>query len=1688
MKLVTRPRAALATVFALAASALVIAPIASAAPAVPTADILNADYSTGAPTDLAQGLAVKTWGAPSYANDSTLGQTVASFNGSSDAYAYTFSQQWSKLTTGLTYGCVFKWNGTSIPTTGQSAICSDAQSGGADMQIDSGQLAFSVNVGGTYIYAHAPIGVGTWYDAVATWNGSTINLYVNGQLAQSVAASGALHAPVSDGQNFVVGGDADSGNGIQTPSPVSVASAQVWSSALTAAQAQARAQQLGLFAPSAPVPAADILDADYTSGSAADTAQGLALTAAGGPAIDADPQLGSSVASFNGSSQAYMYDFSGQWSKLTAASGISVECRFKWNGDFPSSGQKAICSNAQSGGMDLQYDATGTNCTNPTGQLTFSINVSGYKYACTPIQRGQWYDAIATWDKSTVKLYLNGVLTGSLAASGSVTAPSASAQHFTIGADSNGTAPSATAGYETPSPVSVSTAKVWGSALTAAQVANESIGYAVAVADAPHGTAASSASSALAGETVTLTPTTDAGYHAAGWSVLPATTKVATDGTFTMPHAPVDITPRFAANSYTIHFDPNGGTGTMADQTVSYDTSTALEANAFRNDSSDLVGWATTPGGDPVYTDGQEISNLTATQGATVTLYAVWLPADAHLITLGATSHGAVTAPRYATAGETVQLTATPDTGYHLAQWKVTSPSDGSVVVASDGTFTMPAQQIAITPGFAANDYTVHFNGNGADEGTMPDGAFVYDTAAALPTPAFLRDGFVFAGWATSADGSVAYANGASVTNLTADENGTVTLYAVWQKPQATAGSWSSLQDGFVTDTFKLPAVPSSGTVSQALVGLWNGKAPTAFTTTSGDGWLSVSADGVVTGTAPAAAPQDAATIVVSATNGTTTSQIRIEVPVDAPGIAPQTKTASWNAWNAGANVTDAVGKNLAVIAAQGIDVIGFQDGGAIMAQKVGAALGWNVRASGDLGIVSAYPFTNDPVVSSSASAPALATTVDVDDQPVRVWDAFLDESSSATRDAQATAIAAEVKPDASGSTPVVLLGDLASSAEAGALTDAGLTDSFREANPDAAAAPGNTLLFANPSDRVDFVLYAGDTLLKVVSSNTVTVGWPSATNPAGNSWASDHAAVVSTFRVGDGEPATAPTLPVVTLANDTIAYQVGHGPTDASALLADAGAASDTPDATLTADLGSVDFSTPGWYTVLVTATTADGVRSDPAALTVRVAPVPGLALGSTTATFGLGDAIDEPGVLAQLEPVLDVEGATNVGLDGVNAKLVGDYPVTVTATDEWGFTVTQQATIRITDAAPHYSVAFDANGGDGSMASFTTGLSDQLTLPTTAFTRTGYSFGGWATSADGAAAYADAAVVAPLTTDADSTVTLYAVWTPISYSISYQLNGGTATGSNPTSYTVESEAITLSNPTRAGFRFDGWTGPGYATPSTNVTIPAGTTGDLSFAANWTGVSPVLAFQTPGAGATVAGTVPVAVTLSGEELQAYNLRIDSAGLQYVWQPKAGTQTFQLDTTTLSNGVHTLLATATDARGGKSTITVKITVANPTAWNAKTMYNTGDTVSYQGAVYQAAWYTQGEKPGANPTGAWQQRGEPTVTPQGTAQAWTASWIYTGGETVAYDGKLWKAAWYTRDAAPGDPTGAWEQIGAPVTTGTGTVAAWTASWIYNGGETVAYQGRLYAAQWYTRNQAPGAANGPWKDLGTYTEAQ
>lgn len=69
--------------------------------------------------------------------------------------------------------------------------------------------------------------------------------------------------------------------------------------------------------------------------------------------------------------------------------------------------------------------------------------------------------------------------------------------------------------------------------------------------------------------------------------------------------------------------------------------------------------------------------------------------------------------------------------------------------------------------------------------------------------------------------------------------------------------------------------------------------------------------------------------------------------------------------------------------------------------------------------------------------------------------------------------------------------------------------------------------------------------------------------------------------------------------------------------------------------------------------------------------------------------------------------------------------------------------------------------------------------------------------------------------------------------YFIYYTLDGGTMYGA-PETYTENSADITLPQPTKADYRFTGWTGTDLTAPTMEVTIPTGSKGDREYTANW--------------------------------------------------------------------------------------------------------------------------------------------------------------------------------------------------------------------------------------------------------------
>ena len=156
---------------------------------------------------------------------------------------------------------------------------------------------------------------------------------------------------------------------------------------------------------------------------------------------------------------------------------------------------------------------------------------------------------------------------------------------------------------------------------------------------------------------------------------------------------------------------------------------------------------------------------------------------------------------------------------------------------------------------------------------------------------------------------------------------------------------------------------------------------------------------------------------------------------------------------------------------------------------------------------------------------------------------------------------------------------------------------------------------------------------------------------------------------------------------------------------------------------------------------------------------------------------------------------------------------------------------TVKAVFTAKTFTVYYDP--GDGSTPqSRSLGWNDYVLAGVSDPTRPGYTFLNWMY---GSRPVADNDTYSGLVqSDAVASATLTAAWQLIPYTITYDLDGGTADG-NPTGYSVESAAITLVNPTREGYDFTGWSGTGLTgADNLTVVIPAGSTGDRSYTAHW--------------------------------------------------------------------------------------------------------------------------------------------------------------------------------------------------------------------------------------------------------------
>ncbi len=273
------------------------------------------------------------------------------------------------------------------------------------------------------------------------------------------------------------------------------------------------------------------------------------------------------------------------------------------------------------------------------------------------------------------------------------------------------------------------------------------------------------------GTNLTLSGTrpTRTGYTFLGWATSASDSVAYQPGGTYSANAAVTLYAKWQIITYTVAYNPNGGTGAPGNQTKTYGTNLTLSGTRPTRTGYTFLGWATSASGSVAYQPGGTYSS-----NAAVTLYARW-QINTYTVAYNANGGSGAPASQTKTYGTNLTLSGTRPTrtGYTFLGW-ATSAS-GSVAYQPGGTYSANAS-VTLYAKWQIITYTVTYNANGG-AGAPGNQTKTYGTNLTLSGTRPTRTGYTFLGWATSASGSVAYQPGGTYS-----ANASVTLYAQWKK------------------------------------------------------------------------------------------------------------------------------------------------------------------------------------------------------------------------------------------------------------------------------------------------------------------------------------------------------------------------------------------------------------------------------------------------------------------------------------------------------------------------------------------------------------------------------------------------------------------------------------------------------------------------------------------------------------------------------------------------------------------------------------------------------------------------------------------------------------------------------------------------------------------------------------------
>ena len=940
----------------------------------------------------------------------------------------------------------------------------------------------------------------------------------------------------------------------------------------------------------------------------------------------------------------------------------------------------------------------------------------------------------------------------------------------------------------------------WGSSTPNTAGANYTITY--DGNDEDSGSEPSSQTAAL-GADVTIRSNTGslvrAGYTFGGWNTAAngsGTTYLAGEATF-MPQDGMTLYAVWTPVSYTVTYNANGGSGAPSGSSAQFGATVTVSASTPTRAGYSFTGWNTQANGSGTPYASSDTFSMPSNN---VTLYAQWQVSTVVLTYDKNTGDTVANVPVSVSANAGSSLTLSSNTpvrtGYTFTGWNTQANGSGTSYARS-ANFTMPSTDVTLSAQWSIKSYTLTYNLNGGS-GTAPSSQTGnYDTTVSARTTTANRTGYSFAGWTVNADGTgTSYQPNDSYTLVT-----DATLYAKWTPITYTIHY--APNDDATSSATNLPSAQTPITYQQSV------SLSATLPTRAGyifNGW-NTAADGSGTGHV------SEGTFVMPANDVTLSAQ-----------WIPDIYDLLYNA-NGGANAplaTEHTSGSTATITSSVPTRVGY------------TFLHWTTTSAGT-GTTYLNPGSGGSV--SSFTMPA---------QHVTMYAQWQVNQYTVTYNANFGSGAPSSQTENYGDT-VTVSGTVP--------TRSGYQfTGWNTATGGTGTAYASSGTFVMPADNV--TLYAqwealtyqlvynvnggssaapasqnGATGTQLTVSNTTPTrtgytftGWNTAADGSGTPYSGG----ASVTMIPDGI-----TLYAHWTANPyTVTYNANNGSGAPSSQ-------SQTTDSTVTV---SATVPTRAGYTFLGWNTVQNGSGVGYQGSGTFTMPPNNVTLyaqwsaDNFTITYDANGGSGAP--------------ASSVATTDSTATVSATVPVRTgytflgwnTAANGSGTSRASSSTFTMPAAnvtfyaqwAPQtFVVAYNANGGSGAPANQPGVVDTTVTVSNTVPARTGYTFAGWNTAADGSGtAYTGGGTF----TMPANNVTLYAQWTAITYTITYHGNLGSGVPAASTHTYLEAVTLSATVPTRTGYWFNGWNtlangnGSGHV-PSANLVMPAS---DLDLYAQW--------------------------------------------------------------------------------------------------------------------------------------------------------------------------------------------------------------------------------------------------------------